>query len=541
MILNSWSRKRFTVTVGTLVIWASLLPIHPAIAQESEELTIRQTGITDFDCEVDKNGLPTVFVRTQRTKMPVLTWAYSERSLREAQSQCRQVAIKFQQFYNCKILDTLKVSSSEIFVTANPDTRRDCPALKPDRAGKLQLLPLEPGADAEKIDEQLYDIQAAYETNKPVCIRDKYPPASELTPAQENECRPIAIAAPRSIPLAPPILEPITSVSELSDVDPTDWAYKALKSLIERYGVIKGYPDRTFRGHRAMTRYEFAEALAAALDRMKEILDTTASSLVSQEDLLKFQQLQTQFAPELAEFRNRVNTLEDRTATLEKQQFSTTTKLFGEAVFALTNTSGQDISNQTTFQNRIRLELQTSFTGQDVLHTRLTAGNTIAAFKPDNTAEGTQQFAIGNTGNNQIQIDWLSYLLPINNDLYVYVAGVGGKHSDYVYSTFNPYLQDYDGGAGALSAFGQESPIYRIGGGAGVALNYKFLDNDALTFTLGYLAGPSAGSPLEKNGLFNGNHAFLWQATVGASERFQFGLTYVHAYHTSGTRSEELV
>ena len=100
MILNSWSRKRFTVTVGTLVIWASLLPIHPAIAQESEELTIRQTGITDFDCEVDKNGLPTVFVRTQRTKMPVLTWAYSERSLREAQSQCRQVAIKFQQFYN---------------------------------------------------------------------------------------------------------------------------------------------------------------------------------------------------------------------------------------------------------------------------------------------------------------------------------------------------------------------------------------------------------------------------------------------------------
>ena len=34
----------------------------------------------------------------------------------------------------------------------------------------------------------------------------------------------------------------VTSVSQLSDVQPTDWAFQALQSLVERYGCIAGYP-----------------------------------------------------------------------------------------------------------------------------------------------------------------------------------------------------------------------------------------------------------------------------------------------------------
>jgi hypothetical protein len=52
-------------------------------------------------------------------------------------------------------------------------------------------------------------------------------------------------------------LSQVTSVSQLTDVQPTDWAFTALQSLVERYGCIAGYPDRTYRGQRAMTRYEF--------------------------------------------------------------------------------------------------------------------------------------------------------------------------------------------------------------------------------------------------------------------------------------------
>src|SRR5919199_5534672 len=61
-------------------------------------------------------------------------------------------------------------------------------------------------------------------------------------------------------------MEQVTSVSQLSDVKPSDWAFEALRSLVERYGCIAGYPNGTFRGNRAMSRYEFAAGLNACLN-----------------------------------------------------------------------------------------------------------------------------------------------------------------------------------------------------------------------------------------------------------------------------------
>ena len=51
-------------------------------------------------------------------------------------------------------------------------------------------------------------------------------------------------------------LDQVTSVSQFSDVYPTDWAYQALANLAETYGCVAGYPNGSFRGNRAMTRYE---------------------------------------------------------------------------------------------------------------------------------------------------------------------------------------------------------------------------------------------------------------------------------------------
>ena len=48
----------------------------------------------------------------------------------------------------------------------------------------------------------------------------------------------------------------VTSVTQFSDVKPTDWAYQALSNLVERYGCVAGYPNGTFKGGQAMTRYE---------------------------------------------------------------------------------------------------------------------------------------------------------------------------------------------------------------------------------------------------------------------------------------------
>lgn len=119
----------------------------------------------------------------------------------------------------------------------------------------------------------------------------------------------------------------VTSVSQLRDVQPTDWAFSALQSLVERYGCIAGYPDGTYRGDHPLSRYEFAAGLNACLDRVNEFIATATSDLVAREDLITLEKLQAEFATELAAVRGRVNNLEARTAEITANQFSTTTKL----------------------------------------------------------------------------------------------------------------------------------------------------------------------------------------------------------------------
>ncbi|XGV99048.1 MAG: iron uptake porin [Leptolyngbya sp. BL-A-14] len=343
---------------------------------------------------------------------------------------------------------------------------------------------------------------------------------------------------------------PVTSVSQLSDVRPTDWAFQALQSLVERYGCIVGYPDRTYRGYRALSRYEFAAGLNACMDRINELITAGTADLVKKEDLLVVQKLQEEFAAELATLRGRVDALEARTATLEKQQFSTTTKLVGEAIFAISDLFGSQVDrlNNTVFQDRVRIGLQTSFTGRDVLNTRLAAGNvnqfSVIAnpYSPFvlngngrqlGTAEGTTSFSINGQTNNSIVVDRLDYTFPLGNRLKLYVAAAGGKSQYYVASTVNPFFDDFDGGNGSISAFSQESPIYRIGGGAGAGLKLALDDKQTFTISAGYLAS-NANNPSGSNGLFNGDFAALGQLTFSPSDRFQIGLTYVRGYHTSG-------
>ncbi len=139
--------------------------------------------------------------------------------------------------------------------------------------------------------------------------------------------------AQESIDLNTPLLSPInpmaqvTSVSQLKDVQPNDWAFQALQSLVERYGCIAGYPDSNYRGNRALTRYEFAAGVNACLDRVNELITTATSDLVTREDLAILQKLQSEFPPELATLRGRVDSLEAITAEIKANQFSTTTKL----------------------------------------------------------------------------------------------------------------------------------------------------------------------------------------------------------------------
>src|SRR6476469_6630727 len=334
----------------------------------------------------------------------------------------------------------------------------------------------------------------------------------------------------------------VTSVSQLSDVRPTDWAFQALQSLVERYGCIAGYPDGTFRGNRAMTRYEFAAGLNACLDKVSELIQGGSRNLVTREDLASVQRLQEEFAAELATLRGRVDALEARASELEANQFSTTTKLNGEVIFGLAgiargdDAEGREADKTTAFGSRVRINFDTSFSGEDLLRTRLQVLN-LGSFSTNNTktAEGELRFHAGPfaEASNTVGLDALLYQFPLGKSTTVILEANAGAADDFA-NTVNPYF-DGDGGSGALSNFGTRNPIYYLLGGSGIALRHQF--GDKLELSLGYLAG-NAANPTRGNGLFNGSYGGLAQLTFKPNDNMALGLTYVNSYNfVTGTGS----
>jgi hypothetical protein len=359
------------------------------------------------------------------------------------------------------------------------------------------------------------------------------------------------------------VAQNVTSVSQLSDVRPTDWAFTALQSLVERYGCIAGYPDRTFRGKQATSRYEFAAGLNACLDKINEIISAGLADKVSKEDLATLQKLQEEFAAELATLRGRVDALDAKTAKLEAQQFSTTTKLRGEAIFGLATASdGRDdpaVSNATTnnnftdrtntiFSYRVRLNLDTSFTGKDLLRTRLQASNTPnlntdgVAFPATQTGlgsgNGTRLSFESGTPNNSFEINRLYYRFPIGDNITAYVAPIGAPED--VISPLNPLESD---GQGTISRFGRFNPLIRIassGRTSGLAvagLNFKF--SDKVSLELAYSAS-NAALASGQGGVTGGDTKIAAQFVFKPADVLTLGVGYANAYTFGNTLSSGL-
>ena len=216
----------------------------------------------------------------------------------------------------------------------------------------------------------------------------------------------------------------VTSVTQFSDVYPTDWAYQALANLVETYGCVAGYPNGTFRGNRAMTRYEAAALLNACLDRVTEVTD-------------ELRRLLKEFETELAILKGRVDGLEARVGEMEATQFSTTTKLKGYTAWVLGALDGIDGSEGTTLNYDLRLKLATSFTGKDELTTVLRSGN----FNDSIFGTGLTFVETAMSSGNSVKIGRLFYTFPVGDSLSV-TAGPIVRTDDasmYAgYATFYP-------------------------------------------------------------------------------------------------------
>jgi hypothetical protein len=94
----------------------------------------------------------------------------------------------------------------------------------------------------------------------------------------------------------------VTSVSQLSDVQPTDWSYQAVSNLVSRYGCVAGFPNGTFQPGQPATRAQLAALTSACLDRISEYQTAADAALAAA--------LRAQFAKEIGATNARVGALE---------------------------------------------------------------------------------------------------------------------------------------------------------------------------------------------------------------------------------------
>lgn len=327
-------------------------------------------------------------------------------------------------------------------------------------------------------------------------------------------------------------MEQITSVQQLSDVKPTEWAFEALRSLVERYGCIIGYSDNTFRGDRAVTRWEFAAGLNACLNTVERLFQENVAVL--QEDIDKLKRLAKDFQVELAALGARVDNLEQRVSFLEDHQFSTTTKLNAEVIIGFNSILGGDAADGTpapqvpVLGNRVRLNFDTSFAGNDRLRVRLQANN----IPPYNEILGTFQGRLNYDGNsnNSVRASLIQYRFPIASQTTAYIGVVGNGFVDFDFTgPLNPFFE----GGFSISDYGLRNPIYTYAGGAGGAIRHDF--NKTFSLNVGYLTN-NAQNPSPDNGLFNGRYIALGQLLISPTDNFKFGFIYANSYSPASQR-----
>ncbi|NER92959.1 MAG: iron uptake porin [Symploca sp. SIO1B1] len=330
----------------------------------------------------------------------------------------------------------------------------------------------------------------------------------------------------------------VTSVSQLSDVQATDWAFDALRSLVENYGCIQGFPDGTFRGNQPLTRYQFAAGLKACLEEIERLI--AAGDVVSADDFETLQRLMQDFAIELASLETRVDNLDGRTAFLEDHQFSTTTKLFGQVVMGVQgrfeNTADffpvdgvQDTADPGTEVNLIsnsQLSLFTQFSPRSLLLTGLQAGTGGTAPRLTND---TRLGYEGNTDADLVLSD-LTYRHLVG-DNFAFIVGAEGVNAINVFRGAN---RVESAGFGPISALAQRNPIIAIGGGrAGVGFDWQISDRFSLqsVYSVRLPEDPDIG------GIFGselGENTVGVQLTAAPTNTIDIALNYINSFSPLG-------
>jgi len=315
---------------------------------------------------------------------------------------------------------------------------------------------------------------------------------------------------------APPGAEQITSISEFTDLRPTDWAYQALTNLVEKYGCVAGYPNGTFRGGQAMTRFEAAALLNACLDRVTEVTDTLKG-------------LMAEFKQELAVLKGRTDGLEAKAGQIEASQFSTTTKLSGLATFVVGGVSNNPAGERVTFNYDLQLNLDTSFTGKDLLRTVLRAGNFDTTRNAFNIGLSTLEIAFQEEGGpDVVGIDKIFYQFPLGQSPIggQFTATLGGRVGQEDMLALWPSAYPSDTILNVLTLNG--APLaYNKNLGPGFGLWWQ---DNGWSVSANYVAGNGADS---SQGLFSSTSAGTSTVQLGYGKE-NWGIAAIYSYVEAG-------
>ncbi len=363
-----------------------------------------------------------------------------------------------------------------------------------------------------------------------------------------------------------------------TEIKSGDWAYQTLQGLHAKYGCGNNMPA----DGRILSREEFATNLNGCVQSMEQLVakklrkplkkrqvipakpaepsvptevspppqitpppPVPAEPAVSQQDLDQLKQLVQSFSTELQAVDARIQALDAKVVALKNQSFSTTTKLVGEAIFAVTGLTGgpNSASRNTIFSDRVRLNFRSSFTGKDLLLVRLQSRNSNSFAG----SSGTNMTRLGFEGSeeNATYLHRLQYQLPLAPTSKVFIEAVGSEFNDNYY-TFNPEHQA--AGTGAVTRFGRFNPVYRLSNeGAGIGIDHKFNPNLGLvlSYAVPRVALPGVTpSPSETvnqanltsgSGLFGGSNVLFSQLTLKPSDDVNFGIIYARSYHSLGS------
>ena len=298
-----------------------------------------------------------------------------------------------------------------------------------------------------------------------------------------------------------------------------------MRSLLARYDCIKGFPNRTFQGDRPITRYEFAAGLNSCLWSAEKIIDRYSN--VNYDRINPVTTFIQEIDAESYYFNTKVKEIDSNISLLDDSQFSTTTKLRGEAVFGFgsilagsTNDGESEIDRVPFLGNQINLELSTSFTGEDELSVELEAANLPELADVTDTFQGELSFSGSN--DNNLELDLVAYTFPVGNSLEI-VIGATGLAADDIAETIN-FFEGDNGADGAISNFGGLNPIYETAKDAGLGIIYEL--GESLEFSAGYLASPT-NEPTGEGGIVNAPYGAISQAIVSPSDRLDLAFTYI--------------